>query len=236
MPRHRPRRAVTECTKNKKKKKRRKDEKKQSSWKYENISRKLRFRNPAGNCYWSRAELFVRSPNWSKRRSGNRRRHLWESCVNRPFIYITHRRNVDNWEIDITVVPARDVARCPLYRAFAYKHTPTNNTAVHARSLHSNALTPRGLNRRDTPTSPDSRSVFAFTDVPAVCIPSARLGESCRGKERCGGMCQRECTTTSFFGILPFSSFSKLCICIYIYAPLLRARAISKDFYSRKSR
>jgi len=144
----------------------------------------------ACTCYSSRLAIIRASAKLIEEAS--RRYRLREFRQPAPFIYITHCRNVDNREIDITVVPARDVARCPLYRAFAYKHTPTNNTAVC--SLHSNALTPRGLNRRDTPTSPDSRSVFAFTDVLAVCSPPP-IGES-RG-ERASRENAAECTNVS---------------------------------------
>lgn len=145
------------------------------------------------------------------------------SRVDRPFIYITYRRNVANREIDITAVPARDVARCPLYRAFAYKHTPTNNTA-----LHSNVLTPRGLNRRDTPTSPDSPYLH-LPMCPAVCsLPRGKPGG--KRKRRNAARCASASARRHFSGSYrPFRNFR--CIYIYIYALLLRARAVSKDVY-----
>lgn len=155
---------------------------------------------------------------------------MWESCVNRPFIYITHSRNVDNREIDITAVPrARCSAMSPLPRICIQAYADKQHRR--ARAALECIKPPEGLNRRDTPTSPDSRSVFAFTDVPAVCFPPP-IGES-QGQ----GLMQPGCTDASarrrFFGILP--SFSKLCIYIDIYAPLLRVRTVSKDFYCQKS-
>lgn len=136
----------------------------------------------------------------------------------RPFIYITYRRNVANREIDITAVPARDVARCPLYRAFAYKHTPTNNTAV--RALHSNVLTPPEVPTEGTRRCLQTLAPYLHLPMCPLFVPSSprpTSGEKVKEEEResqgCGEMRQHECTAMFLRILPPFSKLSRL----YLY-------------------
>lgn len=107
-------------------------------------SGKLRFRDASlGTCYSSRPELFARSPNWSK----------WEPSfagaagVDRSFIYITHRRNVDNREIDITGDPrARCSAMSPLPRICIQAYADKQHRRVRAalECINSRGSEPKG--------------------------------------------------------------------------------------------
>lgn len=94
----------------------------------------------------------------------------------------------------LLVVPARDVARCPLYRAFAYKHTPTNNTI--ARTLHSNALTPPKGHADVSRLAPYLHLPMCPLFVPPPPISGEKVKEEEGGLQGCGEMHQHECTAT----------------------------------------
>lgn len=178
-----------------------------------------KFRNRAR--YPSHAELFARPPNWPKSGAGIRR--LRRSCVD-PAVYL---HNVPSKRRQ-----SRDRHYCgPRARCSAMSSLPRICIQAYADKQHRRARValecinpPGGPNRRDTPMSPDSRSIFAFTDVPVVCpllSPAHIGGESQRGRERIAGMWRDAPARvhgdvspdlTAFFETFTFISvFTRLC-------------------------